>query len=76
MKRTLFPTNIAKKVQSEEEIQGKMADRIEKHIIKMAALGRQFHLGDLYDYCSDQIIKGFYFHLYTPIQFAWMKLFI
>lgn len=36
-----------------------MADRhIDQHVTKMAALGRQFQLGGLYDYRNDTIIKG------------------
>ena len=31
---------------------------IEQHVIKMAALGRQFQLGGLYDYRNDTIPKG------------------
>ena len=40
--------------------QEKMADGrpFEEHFISMPALGRDFELGDLYDYCSDTIVKG------------------
>lgn len=31
---------------------------IDQHVIKMAALGRQFHLAGLYDYRNDSISKG------------------
>ena len=36
-----------------------MIDRgIERHFTKMAAMGRRFQLGDLYDYRSDNILTG------------------
>ena len=31
---------------------------IERHFTKMAAIGRSFQLGDLYDYRSDNILTG------------------
>jgi hypothetical protein len=31
---------------------------IERHFTKMAAMGRRFQLGDLYDYRTDQILEG------------------
>ena len=36
-----------------------MIDRaIERHFTKMAAMGRRFQLGDLYDYRNDQLLTG------------------
>ena len=36
-----------------------MIDRgIERHFTKMAAMGRRFQLGDLYDYLNDQLLTG------------------
>lgn len=36
-----------------------MTNQFEQHVItKMAALGRQFQLGDLYNYQTDCIMKG------------------
>ena len=31
---------------------------MERHVIKMAALGHPFQLGDLYDYPTDRILTG------------------
>ena len=31
---------------------------MEKNVTKMAALGRRFQIGDLYDYRSDRILPG------------------
>ena len=44
-----------------------MIDRaIERHFTKMAAMGRRFQLGDLYDYRNDQLLTGKLelFHIY------------
>ncbi len=37
-----------------------MADKglYQRHVTSMAALGRNFQLGDLYNYHQDEIIKG------------------
>jgi hypothetical protein len=35
-----------------------MAGEIERHYVKVAALGRRFHLGYLYNYRNDNIIEG------------------
>ena len=35
-----------------------MAGEIERHYVKVAALGRRIHLGNLYNYQNDSIIEG------------------
>lgn len=35
-----------------------MASKSDRYNIKMAALGRQIQLGELYDYQNDRIVKG------------------
>ena len=35
-----------------------MAGEIERHYVKVAALGRRIHLGNLYNYRNDSIIEG------------------
>lgn len=44
-----------------------MAEEIERHYIKIAALGRSFQLGDLYNHRNDCIVRGKYF---TRFHFA------
>ena len=31
---------------------------MQQHFTSIAALGRSFHLGEFYNYCSDEILKG------------------
>lgn len=47
-----------------------MTDTFEEHAVKMAALSRQFHLGDLYDYDTDRIIEGI-FRIIIEINKFW-----
>ena len=35
-----------------------MTKEIERHYIKVAALGRRFQLGDLYNHRNDRIVAG------------------
>ena len=39
----------------------------DENLIKMAALGRDFQLGTLYDYRSDVIVQGNCLHLFLCI---------
>jgi len=45
-------------------------DKNQQHAIKMAALGRRFLLGNLYDYSNDSIVPGNYIHRNLNLLFT------